>query len=80
MDDLRDYLADSRQRNPAYSLKGRTLASLGRQMREWHSDLEAIARIGRRGVPHEHGAAILSPRLTDADRRRTLLGERRRQR
>jgi hypothetical protein len=45
MDDLRDYLEDSRQRDPAYSLKGRTLASLGRQMREWHRDLDAIARI-----------------------------------
>jgi hypothetical protein len=45
MDDLRDYLADCHQRNPEFSLKGRTLASLGRQMREWHRDLEAIARI-----------------------------------
>lgn len=38
------------------------------------------ARTGRPGVPYEHGAAILSPRLTDAGRRRPLLGERRRQR
>lgn len=45
MDDLRDYLADCHQRDPGFSLKGRTLASLGRQMREWHRDLEAIARI-----------------------------------
>ena len=45
MDDLRDYLADCYQRNPEFSLKGRTLASLGRQMHEWHRDLEAIARI-----------------------------------
>jgi len=45
MDDLRDYLADCRRCNPKFSLKGRTLASLGRQMREWHRDLEAIARI-----------------------------------
>jgi hypothetical protein len=45
IDDFRDYLADCRLRDPAYSLKGRTLASLGRQMREWHRDLEAIARI-----------------------------------
>ena len=28
-----------------FSLKGRTLASLGRQMHEWHRDLEAIGRI-----------------------------------
>jgi|KBSSwiStaDraftv2_1062776.scaffolds.fasta_scaffold01076_12 uncharacterized protein YgfB (UPF0149 family) len=45
MDDLRDYLADCHQRDPGFSLKGRTLASLSRQMREWHRDLEAIARI-----------------------------------
>jgi hypothetical protein len=45
IDDLRDYLEDCRRRNPEFSLKGRTLASLGRQMREWHRDLEAIARI-----------------------------------
>lgn len=45
IDDLRDYLEDCRQRNPAFSLKGRTLASLRRQMRQWHRDLEAIARI-----------------------------------
>jgi PcfJ-like protein len=45
MDDLRDYLEDCRQRNPDFSFKGRTLASLRRQMHEWHRDLEAIARI-----------------------------------
>src|SRR5215813_12636666 len=45
MDDLRDYLVDCRRRNPEFGLKGRTLASLRRQMREWHRDLEAIARI-----------------------------------
>lgn len=45
IDDLRDYLADCRQRNPDYGLKGRTLASLGRQMREWHRELAAIERI-----------------------------------
>ena len=45
MDDLCDYLADCRRRDPAFSLKGRTLASLGRRMREWHRDLAAIARI-----------------------------------
>jgi hypothetical protein len=45
MDDLRDYLADCRRNSPQFSLKGRTLASLNRQMREWHRDLEAIARI-----------------------------------
>jgi hypothetical protein len=45
MNDLRDYLADCYRRDRRFSLKGRTLASLGRQMREWHRDLEAIARI-----------------------------------
>jgi hypothetical protein len=45
MDDLRDYLADCYRRNPEFDLRGRTLASLGRQMREWHRDLEAIRRI-----------------------------------
>jgi len=45
MDDLRDYLADCRRCNPEFSLKGRTLASLRWKMREWHRDLEAIARI-----------------------------------
>jgi hypothetical protein len=45
MDDLGDYLADCYQRNRGYSLKGRTLASLDRQMQQWHRDLEAIQRI-----------------------------------
>jgi hypothetical protein len=45
MDDFRDYLADCHRRNPEFGLKGRTLASLSRQMREWRRDLEAIARI-----------------------------------
>jgi hypothetical protein len=45
MDDLCDYLADCRRRSPELSLKGRTLASLRRQMGEWHRDLAAIARI-----------------------------------
>jgi hypothetical protein len=45
MDDLRDYLTDCHRRNPEFGLKGRTLASLSRQMREWHRDLEAIERI-----------------------------------
>src|SRR5262252_10063399 len=45
MDDFRDYLADCHRCNPEFSLKGRTLASLRRQMHEWHRDLEAISRI-----------------------------------
>jgi len=45
LNDYCDFLADSYQHNPQLSLKGRTLGSLGRQMCEWHRDLEAIARI-----------------------------------
>ena len=45
MDDLCDYLEACHRRNPEFNLKGRTLASLSRLMREWHRDLEAIARI-----------------------------------
>jgi hypothetical protein len=45
MDDFHDYLADCHRRDPEYTLKGRSLISLGRQMREWHRDLDAIARI-----------------------------------
>ena len=45
MEDLGDYLAHCYRRNRAFSLKGRTLTSLGRLMREWHRDLEAVARI-----------------------------------
>ena len=45
MDDVCDYLAHCYRRNREFSLKGRTLTSLGRLMRKWHRDLEAIARI-----------------------------------
>lgn len=45
IDDLFDYIAAARQQNGAYSLNGRTLSSLRRQMEEWHRDLEAIQRI-----------------------------------
>jgi hypothetical protein len=45
MDDFCDYIEDCHRRNPMFSLNGRTLASLSRQMREWHRDLEAVARI-----------------------------------
>jgi hypothetical protein len=45
IDDFRDYLEYCRQSVPGFSLKGRTLASLSRQMREWHRDVEAVARI-----------------------------------
>jgi hypothetical protein len=45
IDDLADYLAAAREQNALYSIKGRTLLSLRRQMQEWHRDLEAIERI-----------------------------------
>ena len=45
IDDLCDFLAAARGENGAYGMKGRTLSSLRRQMREWHRDLDAIERI-----------------------------------
>ncbi|MET2826151.1 PcfJ domain-containing protein [Mesorhizobium shangrilense] len=45
IDDLCDYIAAMYRRDRAYSLKGRTLASLRRQMSEWHHDIAAIERI-----------------------------------
>jgi len=45
IDDLCDYLADCRRRDPGYSVEGRTLASLNRRMHEWHRDMAAIERI-----------------------------------
>ena len=45
IDDLCDYIAECRRRDPGYSLEGRTLASLNRRTHEWHRDLAAIERI-----------------------------------
>lgn len=45
MDDLCDYLAAARAGDRGYSLKGRTLGSLTRQMRDWHRDVAAVRRI-----------------------------------
>ncbi|RWE14945.1 MAG: hypothetical protein EOS61_11285 [Mesorhizobium sp.] len=45
IDDLCDYIGAMHQRDAAYSLKGRTLASLRRQMVDWHRDIAAIERI-----------------------------------
>ncbi|HEX6707755.1 MAG TPA: PcfJ domain-containing protein [Albitalea sp.] len=45
IDDLCDYLVESRRRDPSYSVEGRTLASLNRRMHEWHRDMAAIERI-----------------------------------
>jgi hypothetical protein len=69
VDDLCDYLADCRRRDPAFSLKGRTLASLGRRMREWHRDLAAIARIEaarRRAEATRHNHALAGTPSADA--------------
>ena len=45
IDDLCDYIGAMHQRSAAYSLNGRTVASLRRQMAEWHRDIAAIERI-----------------------------------
>jgi hypothetical protein len=45
IDDLYDFLVACHARDANYSLKGRTLASLKRQMEEWHRDIAAIERI-----------------------------------
>jgi hypothetical protein len=45
IDDLTDYLAVRIGADAAYSLKGRTLASLRRASDEWHRDVAAIAGI-----------------------------------
>jgi PcfJ-like protein len=45
MNDFHDYLADCYRRSQEFSLKGRTLGSLRRQMHDWHHDLEAVAVI-----------------------------------
>ncbi|MEQ9573369.1 MAG: PcfJ domain-containing protein, partial [Nitratireductor sp.] len=45
VDDLVDYLGACRGRDRRYSLKGRTLTALERQMHDWHRDLATIARI-----------------------------------
>jgi hypothetical protein len=69
MDDFCDYLEYCHRRNPEFYLKGRTLASLGRQMREWHRDLEAIARIEavrRRAEQRGFARAVGSDHAGDA--------------
>jgi hypothetical protein len=45
IDDLCDFLAAAKRRDAQYSVKGRTLASLRRQMHDWHRDVAAIERI-----------------------------------
>lgn len=45
IDDLCDFLVWKRDRDRDFSVKGRTPGSLARMMREWHQDVDAIARI-----------------------------------
>jgi len=45
IDDLCDYIGAMHRRDKAYSLKGRTLVSLHRQMVEWHHYIAAVERI-----------------------------------
>ena len=45
INDFCDFLADRHRRDASYSLTGRTLASVRRQMEEWHRDATTIARI-----------------------------------
>jgi len=54
MEDLSDYLAHCRQQDARYGLKGRTLASLTRQMHAWHRDLYVIQRIEAARLRAEH--------------------------
>ncbi|MBX3607672.1 MAG: PcfJ domain-containing protein [Piscinibacter sp.] len=57
IDDLCDYLAECRRRDPGYSLEGRTLPALIRRMHEWHHDIAAIERIeAMRRRAHGRGA------------------------
>ncbi len=63
IDDVADFLADRRARG-GYSLRGRTLGSLRRQMHEWHRDLEAVERIEaarRRAEAARAGPSAQSP-------------------
>ena len=60
IDDLCDYLSECRRRDRGYRLHGRTLASLGRGMHEWHRDIAAIERIEAiRDRANGRGAAIV---------------------
>jgi hypothetical protein len=55
MNDLFDYFSHM-ARNPGYSLKGRTLTSLQRQMQDWHWELARVKKMGNAewtGIPLE---------------------------
>ena len=46
INDLVDYLDHAREANVDYALKGRTIASLGAAMGQWHRDLTRVRRLG----------------------------------
>ena len=46
MNDMIDFLRQERVRNPQYSLKGRTLASVAQQVEQWHRALNRARRLG----------------------------------
>ena len=46
LDDFVDYLFVAKQENEAFSLKGRTLATLRRRMEDWHRELRKSQSIG----------------------------------
>lgn len=52
IDDLCDFLSARFQADRRYSLKGRTPASLRRQMREWHRELAQLDQIRRMAQRH----------------------------
>ncbi len=55
VDDLWDYLADRNRRDPAYSLKGRSIASLVAATESWHRELARMKAVGGgswEGDPH----------------------------
>lgn len=88
IDDLCDYLAARLERDRQYSLRGRTLISLERQMRDWHRDIAMVARIRaaqrqaeirRGGGSKEEGGWTGSPLANwtwrPSDRKASIRGE-----
>jgi hypothetical protein len=64
INDLCDYLADCRRRDPSYKLEGRTLPALIRRMHEWHRDIAAVERIeAMRRRAHGRGASTPTANL-----------------
>ncbi len=65
IDDLCNFFSAARRRDATYSLKGRTLASLRRQMADWRRDICAIERIEalRRRVLGRRAPGLPAPPL-----------------